>query len=120
MSTTDLTFLWLNVGCASVAALVNGWAALRPGPFVEWRPLRAAVGVLAAFYAAAYAVLALDVVPLTTWSPFMRGVSPTVWVVVWIGPVALTHRIWRRARRDAEPQVRQMHAERAERTGHGV
>lgn len=105
MSGVDNTVLVLNVLLAFAAGVINLAAAVRPGPFGQWAPVRAAIAVLAFFYSFAYAVLAAGLVPLEQWSPFMRGVSLVAWPLVWIAPSALSWLIWRRAKQEAASQI---------------
>lgn len=102
----DRAVFVVNLLGALAAAMVNLGGAVRPGPFGVWRPLRAAVGVLALIYAAGYVVVLVGWVPILKWSAFYRGVSPVAWLVVWCGPALVSWRAWHYAKRDAAAYMR--------------
>ena len=108
----DTLILWINAGGAATAALVNAWAALTG--WKDWRIVRGTVAVFAAFYAASYVTFALGWWSLEQWSPFMRGVSVPVWLIVWCWPAVHSTLIWRRIVR----QVADLNAEK-EPVNHG-
>lgn len=99
----DLAALWGNVIGATIACAVNVWAGYVGWP--QWRWLRFLVAAFAAFYAAAYAALAVGLVPFASWSPVLRGVSTVVWYPVWAGPAIWSTVIWRRTVRTARTQL---------------
>lgn len=101
---------WLNALMALTAAGVNLAAALRPGPFGQWAPLRAAIAFLAFVYGVAYALLAAGIVPLSRWSPVMRGVSLVAWPLVWIAPAVVSWSVWFRATRQAKGHIESIRA----------
>lgn len=105
MSGSDEATAWLNALMALAACGVNLAAAVRPGPFGQWAPMRAAIGMLAGVYAIAFALLASDMVALVRWSPVMRGVSLVAWPLVWIAPALVSWRTWHRAKRQAAGQI---------------
>ena len=96
MPTSDLVIVWLNMGGAATACLVNLWAGLTGWP--DWRWLRFTTSVLASIYVVAYLVLIFGPYPITVWSPFMRGVSVPVWFVVWVWPAVHSTLVLRRLR----------------------
>lgn len=96
MPDSGLLILWLNVGGAATACLANVWAGLTG--WSDWRWLRYTIALIAAIYTVAYTTLALDWYPITTWSPFMRGVSVPVWFFVWIWPAVHSAHVLRRLR----------------------
>lgn len=96
--TADAAVLWLNAGGATTACLVNLWAALTGWP--DWRWLRFTIACFAGFYALSYATFARGWWTLEDWSPFMRGVSLPVWIVVWSWPALHSGFVIRRIKRE--------------------
>lgn len=104
MSSVDQFIITLNIVGAGAACVVNLWAAISPGPFTMWRPLRAVTALFAAVYVCGYAML-LTGFPVVQWSAFFRGVSVMVWWPVWSGPAAYSMMTWQRAKRAARQIV---------------
>lgn len=86
--------IWVNLAGAVFACAVNAVAAV--GGLAPWRPLRAAVALLAAVYASSYVALLAGLWQTDAWSETMRGVSPVAWLVVWSGPPIQSALWWRR------------------------
>lgn len=84
MSGLNLAIIWVNLGAAAAAAVVNFWVARRLPAGMRY--MRGVIGGLAAFYAAGYVTLVTNMVSVVAWSNFFRGVSPFAWLLVWALP----------------------------------
>ena len=87
----DHAFILLNLALTLVVVWVNvGEAATG---FRQWRLIRAWSAVFGGVYAMSYIILLTGVVDRLAWSKVMIGVSPIVWVAVWIAPAWQSRRI---------------------------
>lgn len=107
MDGVDRLIFELNMVGALFACAVNLWAAISPGPFTMWRPLRAVTALLAGVYATGYALVLAGALPVAQWSEFFRGVSLMVWPIVWAGPAGYSAWAWHTAKRGARVIVEQ-------------
>ena len=82
--TVDRWFIILNLGIVLAVAWVN-FSEARHG-FRQWRRIRWWAFGFALVYATSYVILLTGVVDRLEWSKVMIGVSPTVWVAVWLAP----------------------------------
>ena len=107
MSKADTTIFAMNMVMSFLAGTINLLFVKRPGPFVEWVPLRAVVALLAYTYSLSYAVLLAGLVDVTQWGTVMRGVALVVWPVVWAGPAIVSLRSWGKVERLAGRYVKE-------------
>lgn len=102
MDTVALAIIYTNLAAATAAGLVNLWVAKdMPAGF---RYMRAVIGGLALFYAAGYVALVTNMVTITVWSEFFRGVSPFAWLLVWALPALYERNIYRAVQDAATPR----------------
>jgi hypothetical protein len=80
----DRAFIILNLGIVCAVAWVN-FGEARNG-FRQWRRIRWWAFSFALVYACSYLILLTGVVDRLAWSKIMIGVSPAVWVAVWLAP----------------------------------
>jgi hypothetical protein len=83
MRTADTVVFILNGTFAFLAVAVNAWAARNDDR--RRRPLRVAIGLLAAVYAVGY-VWVLTTGDIADWSELFRGISVISWPLVWCAP----------------------------------
>ena len=67
----------------------------RTGDFHEFRWLHRTIGILAAGYAAGYALVLTGTISRYHWSRFFVGVSLLAWILVWIYPPILSRKLSR-------------------------
>ena len=90
----DIGFVTLNLLLTLVAVWVNVGEAVNG--FGPWRLIRAWTAVFGGVYATSYVILLTGVVDRLAWSHVMIGVSPVVWVAIWIAPAWQSRQIRQR------------------------
>jgi len=103
MPAADLTVIVVNLALAALAAALAAWSAFRG--MIVFRPLHAAVSMLAVIYCVSYVWLLSNyggTEPVATWSKVMRGVSIAAWPTVWMAQSVISVRIHRAVQHAAE------------------